>query len=292
MVGGVIGLSSGVYALLRKQASARIYMAAWSCFLVGAVIMALSKMDVIPVTPVTEYATQFGSMIEAVLLSFALAERINHERRLRFDAQTATLQASQRMRQELEQRVQQRTQDLEVLNQRLRQLSDTDQLTQLRNRRALESQLAQEWARALRYGHSLALVLIDIDHFKAVNDRYGHPAGDSCLQQVAALIAAGVRWPGDTTSRYGGEEFCLLLPEICAEEALHIVDAIRERIGATPINTTAANFHVTISAGIFIATPQPALAAETFIREADAALYESKQNGRNRVTLRTTPAST
>jgi diguanylate cyclase len=190
---------------------------------------------------------------------------------------------------ELEQRVQQRTQDLEVLNQRLQQLSDTDQLTQLKNRRALESQLAQEWARAVRYGHSLAVVLVDIDHFKSINDRHGHPAGDSCLQQVAALIAASVRWPGDTTSRYGGEEFCLLLPEVYADEALRIIEAMRERIAGTQINTMAATFNVTISAGMFVAVPRPDLTTDTFIREADAALYESKQNGRNRVTMRSVP---
>lgn len=285
MIGCCIGISAGIFAWLRKQPSARIYLAAWSCFLVGAAVMGLAKMNVLPVTPWTEYAAQFGSMVEAVLLSFALAERINHERRLRFDAQTATLQASQRMNLELEQRVQQRTQDLEVLNLRLQQLSDTDQLTQLKNRRALESQLAQEWARAERYGHSLALVLVDIDHFKAVNDRYGHPAGDSCLQQVAALIEEGVRWPGDTTSRYGGEEFCLLLPETDVGEARHIVDTLRERIANTQINTAAANFHVTISAGVFAATPDATLPVDAFIREADIALYQSKQRGRNCVTV-------
>jgi two-component system, sensor histidine kinase LadS len=278
-------IGAGVCALRQSQTSAKIYLVAWCSFLVGAFALAANKMGLLPSNLFTEYAIQAGSMIEVVLLSFALAERINRERRLRFDAQNERLLASQRMNQELEQRVLQRTQELETLNQCLQTLSDTDPLTQLKNRRALESQLAQEWAHAVRYRHSLALVLIDIDHFKSINDRHGHPVGDICLQEVAKMIAAGMRWPGDTFARYGGEEFCLLLPETAAEEATRIVEAIREHIATAQIKTAAATIRITISAGLFVAIPQENLPAEAFIREADIALYQSKQAGRNRVTV-------
>jgi len=281
----VAGISASIYAYHRGQTSARIYLISWLAFLIGAFILAANKMALLPSNMFTEYAAQTGSIIEAVLLSFALAQRINYERRLRFEAQAEALQTSQHMKQQLEQRVLQRTQELEALNQRLQQLSDTDQLTQLKNRRALEASLAQEWARAERYGHSIAVVLIDIDHFKSINDRYGHPAGDSCLRQIAQLIATGVRWPGDTTSRYGGEEFCLILPETDSDAALQLVEALRERIATTQIDTAEAKFHVTISAGLHAAVPHQSLPAESFIRSADIALYQSKQAGRNRVTV-------
>jgi len=94
-----------------------------------------------------------------------------------------------------------------------------------------------------------------------------------------------MRWPGDTFARYGGEEFCLLLPETAAEEATRIVEAIREHIATAQIKTAAATIRITISAGLFVAIPQENLPAEAFIREADIALYQSKQAGRNRVTV-------
>ncbi|MDV7400920.1 diguanylate cyclase, partial [Arthrospira platensis SPKY1] len=103
-----------------------------------------------------------------------MAERINVERRLRFEAQDEALQATRRLNEELEQRVQERTQELENLNQRLAEISNTDQLTGLRNRRYLDQALEEEWQRSLRYRHSLCVLLLDIDFFKKVNDEHGH----------------------------------------------------------------------------------------------------------------------
>lgn len=280
-----LAVVAGSYALARGVPSARYYMLAWSILLVGALVVVLSRLGFLPVNLFTEYSTQLGSLLESILLSLALADRINTERRLRFKAQSDALHASQRANTELEQRVQERTSELEQLNQRLQQLSETDQLTGLANRRFLESRLQQEWSRCLRQQHVLTVMLLDIDFFKQVNDRYGHPAGDACLQQVARLIADGLRLASDTAARYGGEEFCLVLPETDADGAIAVAERIRRRIAGTQMASTGPAFSVTASIGLCAAIPAPDMTVEEFIRRADAALYQSKQAGRDRVTL-------
>ncbi len=285
MVASIVAVVAGVYALLRGVPSARIYMAAWSILLVGATVAALLRLGVVPVNVFTEYSAQFGSLVECILLSLALANRINAERKLRFAAQNEALRTSQRVNAELEHRVQERTQALEQLNRQLQQLSETDQLTGLANRRHLENRLQMEWARCLRQQHSLAVILLDIDHFKQVNDRFGHPAGDSCLQQVATMIQEGLRWPADVIARYGGEEFCLVLPETDAQGAAKVAERIRERVANSPILTQDKQFKVSVSIGLFAAVPFDECTPAAYVHRADAALYQSKLSGRDRVTI-------
>lgn len=275
----------GVMAWIKRVPNARYYIIAWLLFLMGGVMLALNKMNLLPTTLLTENALQLGSVLEAVLLSFAMAERINVERRLRYQAQSDALAATRRLNEELEQRVSERTQALEVANARLEALSNTDQLTQLKNRRYLEKVMEEEWQRCKRYGHPFAVVMMDVDFFKKVNDQYGHPAGDVCLKQVAEQIVRSVRWPSDQVARYGGEEFCMILPETSGEEALAVAERIREEVRTHPIVTPNETFSVTISLGICAGIPRDDLGAETMLRIADVALYESKQAGRNRATL-------
>lgn len=275
----------GVMAWYRGVHNARYYVVAWLMFLLGGVMLALNKLNVLPTNILTEYSLQIGSVLEAVLLSFAMAERINVERRLRFEAQSDALTATRRLNDELEQRVRERTQALEVANARLEALSNTDQLTQLKNRRYLEKVMEGEWLRCKRYQHEFAVVMMDVDYFKQVNDRYGHPAGDACLKQVAEQISRSVRWPTDQVVRYGGEEFCMILPETSGEEALIVAERIREQVQAGPIVTATETFSVTMSLGVCAGIPRDELSADTMLQLADMALYESKQGGRNRVTL-------
>jgi len=285
LVTSLFSFGAGIYALVRGQTSARTYVVAWSVFLLGASMLALNKLNLLPNNLITEYATQFGSMIEVVLLSFALAQRINVERRLRFEAQTETLQATRKLNEELEQRVSERTIELENLNQRLQELSDTDQLTGLKNRRYLEQRLKEEWARALRQRQSLALVMIDIDHFKSINDTHGHIAGDVCLQQVAQLIGDGLRWPADIAARYGGEEFCMVLPQTNGSDAVSVAERVRTQVEKAIVTINNTNLAVTISCGVFAAVPDDSLSADELVRRADMALYQSKRAGRNNTTL-------
>lgn len=281
------GLMVGIVAMVRQVASARIYVLAWAMMLIGGIIMALNKVDVLPRNLLTDYAIQLGSLLEVLLLSFALAERINRERLLRHQAQHNALETQRRANEELEQRVLERTQALEEANLKLKELSDTDQLTSLKNRRFLNLYTEKEFARAQRYQHAIAILMIDVDHFKSINDNYGHPAGDDCLQEVAQRIRREMRWPSDTAARYGGEEFCVVLPETSADGARIVAERIRNKIESAPMTTRVGPLSLTVSIGVHVSIPGNQCSAADFIGKADAALYEAKQNGRNRVTVST-----
>ena len=282
-VGCLWGLVVGTVAIRRRVASATIYLVGWSMILVGGLILAMNKVHILPRNMLTDYAVQLGSLLEVLLLSFALAARINQERKLRMQAQQNALEVQRKANEELEQRVQERTQALEEANKKLRELSDTDQLTGLKNRRFLNLFIEKEFARAQRYRHSIAVLMIDVDHFKSVNDNYGHPLGDDCLQEVASRILQEMRWPSDTAARYGGEEFCVVLPETGPEGAAIVAERIRAKIERNPIPTRAQNLSLTVSVGTHVAIPDAGATAADFIGRADAALYEAKQRGRNQV---------
>ena len=274
----------GVLAAVKRVPNARYYLIAWSAFLVGALMFALNKLGVLPANYFTEYSMQIGSLMEAVLLSFAMAERINVERKLRYEAQTEALQVTRLLNEELEQRVQERTLELEKANRMLEELSTTDLLTGLKNRRFLETTLQEEWSRCKRYGHPLSILMLDIDFFKKVNDVHGHRAGDLCLQQVAQRILTSTRWPADKVARYGGEEFCLVLPETDQEGAGTVAERIRAAVASAPILTDGHALNITVSLGTYTAVPGDERSVEHMVHCADIALYSSKEEGRNRVT--------
>jgi diguanylate cyclase (GGDEF)-like protein/PAS domain S-box-containing protein len=171
------------------------------------------------------------------------------------------------------------------LEDRLRELSATDGLTLLANRRSFDEALEREWHRATRHGEPVSLIMADIDHFKPYNDLYGHVAGDRCLQQVAAALAAGVRREGALVARYGGEEFAVILPRTDAEAAQDIAESLRRRVEALGIahagNPEGAR--VTVSMGISTRTPPQTADYEDLMRSADQALYRAKEGGRNGV---------
>ncbi len=161
-------------------------------------------------------------------------------------------------------------------------LSVTDPLTQVPNRRFLFGQLESEVARAQRFGTPVSLIMIDIDHFKKLNDRAGHPAGDEVLRQVAALLGRSVRRV-DTLARYGGEEFAVLLPQVPRTEALDVAEKLRAIVAGTPMPNGAEQplGKITISVGV-ATLPDDAKDQETLVDRADAALYASKRGGRDR----------
>ncbi|MFN0061193.1 MAG: diguanylate cyclase [Myxococcaceae bacterium] len=163
-------------------------------------------------------------------------------------------------------------------------LSITDPLTGAPNRRHLFSRLEMEIARAHRFGTSVSFLMIDIDHFKALNDAAGHRAGDITLKQVSDLIKSVVR-KVDTLGRYGGEEFVLVLPQIHRAEALEVAEKLRRAVEEHPFTyrTAQPSGHVTISVGV-ATLPVDANTLEKLVDCADAALYASKRSGRNRVT--------
>lgn len=275
-------LLAGVVTYRKGQETARYYLMAWSFLLVGLLVLALSKAGVLPSNSLTDSAGQIGSMFEVILLSFALAQRISSERKLRFAAQEQLLEESHRHNQELEARVQERTLMLEKLNQQLNELSVTDGLTGLKNRRFFDETLRNELHRAHRTGRPLSLALMDIDHFKSLNDHYGHQAGDQCLKRVGEILRASVRKPSDVAARYGGEEFALVLPETDPDTAETVLERLRRTIEETQVEYEGNNLGFTISLG-FTTSSDTAISADELIRQADYALYEAKEDGRNKV---------
>ncbi|HXT08915.1 MAG TPA: sensor domain-containing diguanylate cyclase [Roseiarcus sp.] len=172
-------------------------------------------------------------------------------------------------------------------NARLAILSSQDGLTGLANRRTFDEAFQREKRRAVREQCSVALIMIDVDCFKAYNDLYGHPAGDDCLRRVAGAIAASVRRPGDVAARYGGEEFAVVLPDTDETGALVIAARIRHAVLNLAIAHKASESGVvTVSIGAAGAKPNASEdSADLLLREADRALYLAKNGGRNAVAI-------
>jgi len=174
--------------------------------------------------------------------------------------------------------------ELEVANERLEELSLRDDLTGIANRRRLQQMLNEEWNRARRYQRPLAFILLDLDHFKLLNDTQGHLEGDVCLQKVAHYLAEALRRTSDLVARYGGEEFAVLLPSTDLAGALKMAEQLRQELEALALPHEAApTGRVTASFGVAALIPAPGQTPELLIEAADIALYRAKTAGRNRV---------
>jgi diguanylate cyclase (GGDEF)-like protein/PAS domain S-box-containing protein len=177
-------------------------------------------------------------------------------------------------------------QALAAANQELSTLAATDDLTGLPNRRQFDNALQKEWFRALRDGVPLALLMIDVDHFKRLNDLHGHPTGDAVLAEVARIIRDNVRRAGDMAARYGGEEFAVVLPGTSTGGAMDIGEAIRHAMHRADFSATLGpGAGITVSVGAAAMVPMAGAGAATLIHAADNALYQAKRNGRDRVEL-------
>ncbi len=177
-------------------------------------------------------------------------------------------------------------QRLDVLADRLaelQKLSTTDGLTQLHNHRSFQERLREEFRRAQRYDDALSLILLDLDHFKRVNDFYGHPVGDGVLREVSAALLRSVR-ETDLVARYGGEEFAVLLPRTHLTGALTVAERIARELAALRLGPDRA-IHVTASLGVSGFPHRQVLTAEQLVSTADEALYRAKHEGRNKICL-------
>ena len=173
--------------------------------------------------------------------------------------------------------------ELEERALQLERLSITDALTQVHNRQFLDRQLGIEWARAERNTQALSLLMIDIDHFKRVNDTHGHPFGDACLQAVAQALQAALQRPGDLVARYGGEEFAVLLPGIDRAGAATVAERLHAAVSAIRMTDAGRAVTLTCSIGCHSITSAAASTAAQVISQADKALYAAKRQGRDRV---------
>jgi len=300
-----MSLILGYIALFKGDPDARYFCLAWTATFIGISVLGAGKLGFIPANFWTNNAGQIGVVCLVSLLSFALANRFKREKELRISAQNSSLESEMSVRQsqeqllqakvfandQLELKVEERTKtmqkallELESANNRLELASTTDALTTLFNRRHVESRLHVEFKRATRHKRELSAIMCDIDHFKSVNDTYGHKVGDDCLRSVALTFKNKITRSGDLIARFGGEEFIILLVDTPLEDAISIAQSLCDAIRHTNLHSNHHQIAITASFGVASLTQTPIENAETLIHHADIALYQSKNNGRDQVT--------
>ena len=280
IVFSIIITLGGILSAARGYRPAIYFMLAWSLLMLGGVALPLSSFGLLPRSLMTEYGLQLGSAAEMLLLSFSLAHRItllrNENTRIELDARI-----------NLEQRVDQRTEELAEIarqlreaNQRLSDMSWRDGLTGIFNRRYLDDMLPKHMAACFEQQLPIAVLMLDIDHFKQVNDQYGHDIGDDCLKLLVARAALFVREEQDFTARYGGEEFIIVLFGADTDKASAVAERLQQNLAEAPLEVTPENFILTLSIGVASARQG---SAEALIKAADMALYQAKRTGRNKI---------
>jgi len=290
MICAVVLMGCLVQAARRDIPGARIFLAAWSVLVLGSLTLALRNFGWLPSNALTTYAMHIGSALEVLLLAFALAARLLAFKQQKEAAQASALAAQAQLvgtlrehEIELEQRVSERTVELAAANARLEAMAMQDPLTGLANRTALERHIAHAMRRTRRREDYLAVMLIDLDGFKQINDQLGHETGDEVLRCIANRLKAIAR-EADFIARLGGDEFVLVAENMLSQEQTHF---IAERFLDTlsmPIELGEHSVSVGASIGITLTrSAQPDMAL--LLREADSAMYARKRSGRHGVSF-------
>ncbi len=237
----------GLTTLRHRQVAGRYYLTATLCGMLGTAISILTVWGALPFTGWNYGAIKVGIILQATLLALGLSLKVRQQQREKMLAE---------------------------------RLAEHDPLTSLLNRRGFSQQAAALWSTSLRNQRPLTLVMLDLDHFKALNDQFGHDFGDQALQRVAQVLQATCR-AGDLTTRWGGEEFLLLLPETSLAEAMALAERLRLAIQAMQLNAGEQRVDISCSFGVSERGQHSSL--EQLINVTDQRLYTAKQNGRNRV---------
>ncbi|MDF1762282.1 MAG: sensor domain-containing diguanylate cyclase [Oleibacter sp.] len=282
------------------------YLLAWGVGVTGSLIYGMKVWNLVPVNLFTSYGWHIGSLFEIAVFSLMMAYRAAQDRKERLDAleqlnkkerdlrqtQEHFLETQIKAKAELELQVKQRTRDLSNIlgqleheNKSLVELSINDALTKIPNRRYFNDIYPQMWSDAIDAQTPISVIMLDVDHFKRINDDYGHLSGDYCLVKLANIMRETVRHPRGVLCRYGGEEFVIALSDTTQEEAYVIAESIRKKIASMIISNDGKTFRVTSSFGIASLVPTSYIAPESLLAKSDAALYQSKNNGRNQVSL-------
>jgi len=304
-----VGFIVGIKQSIEGRRAAQLFTFAWTGTLFGAILLAFSKLGILERNAITENALQIGSTFSVVWLSFALGEyiaqqneernkakqnaldyalKIAQERKEKLTAQEATLSLQKRSNEDLEVLVKQRTEqleqtmgDLEQANSRLEHISNLDELTGIYNRRYFNQKFDVEFKRARRKNQPISLLIIDIDHFKNVNDSYGHLVGDICLKHISKLLRKSITRPNDILSRFGGEEFVIVLPDTASDGATYVAHRLLKSIEALAVAYEDISLKLTVSIGLATFIPNDSDVSESLISAADSALYQAKEGGRN-----------
>lgn len=287
-----VGFATAISVWRRGNASAKYFILAWTGVSVSTLYMILTLRGSIDYFPALEYSQTVAFVLEVVLLSLALADRIRRQRLAKEEAQASLLQMQEEANTKLEARVELRTRELESAmvdlksaNRELSNLTKIDPLTQVNNRRHFDETGKTEIVRAQRTGRPLSVVMVDIDHFKSINDTYGHVVGDKCLKLVAKCISQHVGRAADVVARYGGEEFALILPETEESDAFTLADRIRIAIEDLALIYDGNTIRMTASLGVCGRVPRQQETLNTLVNDADKALYQAKASGRNQVIM-------
>jgi len=259
----------GLFVLLKGQKMARFYMIGWTVLLGSVIVQALAFLNMIPFHPrIFEDIPAIGAMFESIFLSLALVDKINIIKKEHQEMQ-------QILNETLEQKVQERTQELEKAKLELEHLANTDRLTQIPNRVRLDYVLEEAFEHAQQQDILLSIILLDIDYFKAVNDEFGHQVGDMVLKEAAGLLQAIIR-EQDTIGRWGGEEFLVICPKTTLEQAVQLSEKLRQQLENYSFPIVKRK---TSSFGVTSYLKGDSL--HTLLSRCDKALYQAKAHGRN-----------
>lgn len=316
MVGfGVLAITLGFVAIFTYYRSddrpIQIFAAGWVVLLIGALLFLINKLGLVSVNIWTEQTMSVGTVIEMILFSMALGDRINNEKEQALkakslllrsldaervekqniliseetarEAKELTLKIQQETNDNLEAEIEQRTAELRQANDQLAELVKLDPLTGVYNRHHFNECISNAFATANRSGSDLSLLMIDVDHFKSINDQYGHLVGDRCLVKVASVMQDLTLSSDGVLFRFGGEEFSVILPGTSEGAALELAEKIRETLESSVIIKKVGPDHVTVSVGVATMCPRRSQRPEDLVGLADQALYRAKEEGRNRV---------
>ncbi|WP_240919938.1 diguanylate cyclase [Paraglaciecola sp. 20A4] len=292
----------GIWCWYKKVHLARFYTLAWTSLLISCLIACLDHLNIISLAISSNYLLMLGVIIETFLLALMLALSVNRQRRQLFSIQKEALHKERYMRvvqekvleqqnnaqEALEYSVQERTLELEIalrelseINRELEEKNTLDALTGIRNRRYFDKKYLAEVRRSRRERTELVVAMIDIDHFKRVNDEHGHLVGDDCIKFVAERLKKALKRPTDDVCRYGGEEFAIIMPSTDLAGAKILLDHVRTDIHDSLVYSAGASISLTVSIGLTSAIMDPQQNEDTLIGFADQLLYQAKNNGRN-----------
>jgi len=283
----LVVLYAGARASFQGSVSARIFLLAWT-LLIGAVFAYYARVfGLLPSSWLLENALNLGSLIEILVLSLALAYRINELKQKDLVSQQKLIDQKEQLNTELQQRVETKTRELQNLADKLERESITDALTGLLNRRTFYPKLESELRRLQREPtQTLCLTLLDLDHFKALNDHYGHPAGDQLLKAVSDLLQLHWKRSGDSVFRLGGEEFAILFYTRNLHTVSERLEAFRQALKTIPLPTSPppadpVPTQLTASLGVGLVSALYSLSPDELYAMADRALYSGKDRGRD-----------
>lgn len=301
IIGCVVNLTTGLNLWSKGVTIAKNYTLAWSALLFSICLFSIENFNPMGIP---NSILLLGAVVKTGVITLTLMFSYHQEKQnlllteiktlenqnLELQIQTERKSIQEDSTEDLEYKVQERTLELEIA---LRELSETnrelekkntlDALTGIRNRSYFDKKYQAEIRRSRREQTQLSIVMLDIDHFKNVNDQYGHLVGDECIKEVASTINNALKRPSDHVCRYGGEEFALILPSTDLTGAISLVEQIRLKIADTIITVNDSKVSMTVSAGVATAIAELSQAEDTLLALADKQLYKAKNTGRNKV---------